>query len=71
MSAVHHQRARVAALSRSRTADDPEFIAARQALAAAKLHQHIDQALAGEPPLTDDQRTTLAAALAPSGGDAA
>ncbi len=66
----HH--ARVAALSRSRTADDPDMIAARRDLAEAKLSAYIAQVLAEAPPLSIEQRTRLAELLAPvrRGGEA-
>lgn len=64
-----HHRARVASLSRSRTTDDPELVAARRDLAAAKLEEHIERALASAPPLSDAQRERLASIL--SGGASA
>lgn len=56
-------RGRVASLSRSRTADDPEFIAAKRDLAAVKIQQYIERVVADAPPLTDAQRSRLAALL--------
>lgn len=57
---VYVERARVAALSRSRTPDDPELVAARRDLTAATLAEHIRRVVDTAPPLTDDQRTRLA-----------
>lgn len=59
-SAINHNRARVASLTRSRTPDDPELIAAKTALKTANIAEFIERALAAAPPLTDDQRRTLA-----------
>lgn len=56
-------RARVASLSRSRTANDPDLIAARQALKAARLADHIRRTVAEAPPLTAEQRDRLALLL--------
>ena len=72
---VAHHRARVASLSRDRKSDDPEFVAARQDLAAQMLAEHIERVLAKAPPLTAEQRTKLAELLKPvripAGGDVA
>jgi len=57
------QRAKVGALSRSRTADDPELLDARRSLAAANIAAAIDRALATAPPLTDEMAEALAARL--------
>jgi hypothetical protein len=62
---VAHHRARVASLSRDRKSDDPEFVAARQDLAAQMLAEHIERVLAKAPPLTAEQRTKLAELLKP------
>ena len=58
--AVATERGRVASLSRSRAADDPELVSARRNLYAATLESHIARVLAEAPPLTDDQRRRLA-----------
>ncbi|CAH0207474.1 hypothetical protein [Microbacterium sp. Bi121] len=63
MSAQSISRARVAALTRSRSADDPEFLAARADLAAANIRAAIEKHLALAPPLTDEQAESLAAIL--------
>lgn len=57
------ERARVASLTRSRTANDPDLIAARRNLNAERLAVHIRKSLDSEPPLTDEQRSQLAALL--------
>lgn len=57
------ERGRVAALSRSRTPDDPELIDARRALRAARLEQEILSTLGGSPALTAEQRDHLAALI--------
>lgn len=58
------ERARIASLSRSRDADDPELVEARRNLRAATLESHIARVLAEAPPLTDEQRVRLAGLLA-------
>lgn len=63
MSAITTERARVAALTRSRDADDPDLNEARRNLRAAKLAKHIERALQTAPPLTDDQRRRIARLL--------
>lgn len=61
------ERARVASLSRSRTADDPDLIAARANLRAARLEEHIARLVDEAPPLTPEQRDRIATLLAGSG----
>lgn len=58
-----HQRARIAALTRSRTADDPDLIDAKQKLRSMMLAEHIKRVVDGAPPLTDAQRHALARML--------
>ncbi|MFF5020324.1 hypothetical protein [Micrococcus luteus] len=60
------ERARVASLSRSRSADDPELIAARQSLKAMKLEEYVARVVAEAPPLTDAQCDRIAALLRPT-----
>lgn len=56
------ERARIASLTRSRTPDDPELLAARRNLAAARLRIKITEVVdAGL--LTADQRSELALLL--------
>lgn len=59
------ERGRVAALSRSRTPDDPDLQAARRDLKAERLKDYINRVVAEAPPLTDEQRRRLAALLVP------
>lgn len=67
---LYSKRAKVAALSRSRTKDDPELVTARQDLAASKLAQYVEKVVAEAPPLTAEQSDRIAALLRPAGGDA-
>lgn len=56
-------RARVASLTRSRAADDPDLIDARRKLREAKLAEHIAHAVDAAPPLTPEQIDRLSALL--------
>lgn len=49
------ERARVASLSRSRSATDPELVAARRNLKAARLEEYVSQVVSEAPPLTPEQ----------------
>lgn len=60
-----HDRARVAALSRSRTPDDPELVDARRDLRAARAEDYIKALVDGMPPLTDEQKRRLSTLLNP------
>lgn len=62
-SNVTHFRARVGALSRSRTETDPDLVAARGELAAEKLAEQIRRTIETAPPLTAEQRERLALLL--------
>jgi hypothetical protein len=68
-SEVLQSRGRIAALSRSRSANDPELVEERRALAAAKLEQYIQRVVSAAPPLNEAQKARLAAIL--RGGAAA
>lgn len=68
MSSPIHHRARVAALSRTKSPDDPALLDARRDLKAAKAENYISKVLAEAPPLTDAQRTRLAELLRPARG---
>lgn len=59
-------RARVAALSRSRAADDPDLTDARRDLRAARAEEYIRELVDAAPPLTDEQRHRLSTLLYPS-----
>lgn len=56
-------RAKVAGLSRSRKADDPELVDARQKLKAARLEDYVARVVAEAPPLTEDQKHRIASLL--------
>jgi hypothetical protein len=58
------ERARIAALSRSRSHDDPELVSARRALAADQLVQHVRT---DADKLTAAQRREAVALLAGAG----
>ena len=57
------ERARVASLTRSRAVDDPDLIAARRNLKAARLEDYIARVVADAPPLSSEQRDRLAVLL--------
>lgn len=63
MSALLTHRGRVAALTRSRTPDDPELVSARRDLAAERIAEHIAKVVAEAPPLSAEQRDRLAVLL--------
>lgn len=65
------ERARYASLSRSRTPDDPDLLAARRDLRAARAEDYIKQLVDAAPPLSDEQRRHLAAILNGADGVAA
>ncbi len=65
MSDLRHHGAKVAALTRSRTPDDPVLVDARRALEIAQNNSRIDALIAAATPLTDEQRTRLAELLKP------
>lgn len=66
MSETLALRGRVASLSRSRPATDPDLIDARRDLAAEKLAAYVAKTVADAPPLTDAQRDRIAALLRPT-----
>lgn len=62
-------RARLAYVSRRDLQHDATTVEnARRDLNAAKLERWITETLATAPPLSDEQRTHLAALIAPAGG---
>ena len=64
-----HHRARVAALSRDRAANDPDLLDARRDLRAARLEEYIKSTVDAAPAFTDAQRDRLALLLhRPSAG---
>lgn len=60
---VSTAKAKVAGLSRSRTPDDPEFLAARRELAAAKLEAYVRSVVDAAPPLSPEQADRIATLL--------
>ena len=60
---VFHERARVASLTRSRAADDPELIDARQKLRTERAAAYIAKTVDAAPALTAAQRDRLALLL--------
>ncbi|MEJ7647957.1 MAG: hypothetical protein WKF57_02755 [Nakamurella sp.] len=62
-----HHRARVAALSRDRSPNDPVLQNARRDLRAERLAEHITRTVAQAPPLTREQSERLATLLRPVG----
>ena len=56
-------RARVASLTHSRCADDPELLDARRDLRAERLAEYIKNTVETAPPLTQEQRDRLALLL--------
>lgn len=65
------ERARYAALTRHRSADDPDVEAARRDFTAAHLSDYITKTVAAGGPLTAAQRDQLAVLLRGGGTDAA
>ncbi len=65
------ERARVASLTRSRSADDPDLLAARRNLRAARAEEYVRQLVEAAPPLTAEQRDRLAVLLRPESGTGA
>lgn len=57
------ERGRIAGLSRSRPADDPDLIEARRQFRATRLADHVAKALAARPPLSQEQREAIARLL--------
>lgn len=64
-------RARLATEYRRRDRDPERIAAARRDLAAQQIRDHITRITASAPPLTPDQRQTLAALLLEGVPDAA
>jgi hypothetical protein len=70
LSALSHERALIGAYSRSRDANDPALVAARQNLAALQLERAVHKALAKSPRPTDEQLQRIAGLLLAGGGAA-
>ncbi|MGV0603928.1 hypothetical protein [Mycolicibacterium sp. XJ1904] len=64
--AAAHHRAKIGALSRSRSGDDPELLEAKRGLLEAQAAAYIEKVLAEAPPLTDEQRARLAELFRPA-----
>jgi len=60
---------RLAALTRHRSADDPEVAEASRDLRAAQLEQHVRRVVDEMPPLSADQRARLIVLLRSGGAD--
>ena len=58
------ERAKVASLSRSRSDDDPELVAARSNLKVEHFTDRAQRLAADAPPLTPEQRDAILAAFA-------
>jgi hypothetical protein len=63
MASTASQRARIAALTRSRPADDPELLGLKRDLKALRLEEHVRRVVDEAPPLTDEQRDRIASLL--------
>lgn len=57
------KRAKIAALSRSRAVDDPEFLEVQRDFWAQRLAQVVEFVLAKSPPFTDEQTERVLEAL--------
>lgn len=67
MSATNHYKAKVGALSRSRSAEDPELLSARRELKTITLSEHVAKVVNSWPPLTPEQLDRVAVLLRPGG----
>lgn len=65
-STTTSRRNRLNALQRHRPPDDPQIADARRDLRAARLEEHIRKLVDEAPPLSDEQRSRLAALLRPA-----
>jgi hypothetical protein len=61
--ALFHERARVAAYTRSRPDDDPDLLDARRKLKALTLEEHVRKVVAQAPALTAEQKAKISALL--------
>jgi hypothetical protein len=60
---VARARGAVAAFSRSRLPDDPDFLCAKRDLAAENIAAYVARTVAAAPPLTRDQQSRIVALL--------
>ena len=67
MTAWTHERARIASLTRSLAASDPELVAARQNLKELRLAEQIRKVVGTAPSLSDEARSRLALLLTDDG----
>lgn len=63
MSSWTHERARVARLSQTRDASDPDLAEARQNLRVARAEDYIRKLVEAAPPLSEDQKRRLSVLL--------
>lgn len=63
-------RATVASLSRTREPNDPDLVAARRNLKAARLEDYVSRVVAEAPALSPAQLDRIAGLLRPLGRDA-
>lgn len=70
ISPIFKARGTIAALSRSRTPDDPELVAAKRSLAVLNLEKYVERVVSEAPPLTSEQADHIAALLRPTSGGA-
>lgn len=63
------ERARLAALTRHKSPDDPQIGEARRDLRAARLEKIVRETVLAAPPLTDEQRRRLAVLLLGGGAE--
>ena len=66
-----HQRGKVASLSRSRPADDPDLVRAKELMREARVVEHIRTLVDSAPPLGPEARARLASVLLAPAADLA
>lgn len=67
MSTWTSERARIASLTRSRKADDPDLLDAKRNMRALKLEEYVARVVAEAPPLTVEQRDRIVGLLRAGG----
>ena len=68
--AAAQHRARIAALARTKPADDPELVEEKKAFWTQRIEDYVRDTLEKAPPLSDEQRSRLAELLRPVRGGA-